>query len=317
MQIGQKVQISSPLFEELNISQPTFNCQKKNHIGKYYQYQHIYEGAFSSKHTEDDQKKIRQFIQNNGSISKNKNIKIVFFEPTADYRSEIVKTFKADSSYCLRGYKNLQSMSKILDYHRPDLLLVNRTLVQDKVQMDAIKKYQQQNKVSLITYALPVTSNVENFNEIEMALTQELKKNYPFAMHINQKLTFEVIEKMISMLSHKKESGDHQLLSLAFNKHSVYSRLAFHFEAKMTHIYDDGVEILSEIPMGPFCALDFSSLHFSHAQLKRIQLFRTIRSKKVNAQLFSHRTIFIGHSQSDQKKVQNIIEDLEKVPQKI
>jgi hypothetical protein len=161
---------------------------ERNKVGRYYQYANSLLCKISSKSFEKDQKRLIAWIAQNQKVSKNKSVKIVFYEPDFDYRKTIKEMVKQDTRFCARGYHKLENLGDVLNYQMPQLVMMNRALIaQSPDQFEPMKKYGQSNFCYCVTYAHDEVFDVEDF-----------KKNYPFAMHSKKPITIDILEEMIN-----------------------------------------------------------------------------------------------------------------------
>jgi CheY-like chemotaxis protein len=59
---GDAINVTSPIFDDLQIKGAQFVCTEKNTIGRYYQYTNSFKGKIVTKHNEQDIKKIQSFV---------------------------------------------------------------------------------------------------------------------------------------------------------------------------------------------------------------------------------------------------------------
>lgn len=299
---GDSIEISNPLFEELGMKNVEFVCNEKNKVGRYYQYANSLLGHFRTKNNEKDIKTLKNWIDVNGVVSKSKPVKLVYFESDPVYREEITKMIKLDKRYCARGYSSIDHFSETLNYQIPNLVLINRNLIQkDKQQFDAIKKFITANPCYVITYALDDILDIKEF-----------KKNYEFAMHVDRPLEGTLLETMIAKLEAKLPKEDLSNTRVVFNKHSPNSRIAFHCPCIITELSHEAIQIRLPVLMSLFCSCEISSHQLSVAQIGRVHLFRSIKVKKnlKNAQGYPHKVLFVGINQKEKKAIDDTIEDI-------
>jgi len=290
---GDTINISSPIFDDLQIKGAQFVCTEKNTIGRYYQYANSFKGRIVTKHNDQDLKKIQSWVIANATISKNKPVKIVYFEADPNQRDVITQMIKMDKKYCARGYSELEDFDKILEYQKPNLILINRNLIQKyKTQFEAIKKFIKNNFCYCVTYAIDEVTDV-----------QEFKKNYDFAVHSSANIDLKLLESMISKLEAKMPS-EGSIKKVIPNKHSPYSRIAFHFEGKINQISKGSITFKTNVAVANYCSLQIEASKFVSIGLSHQQLFRVIGTK-VNNQTreYLHQLLFIGPTQ---KELENI-----------
>jgi hypothetical protein len=303
---GDSINLESTLLEELGIKDPKFICQEKNKVGRYYQYANTFLGRIETKKTVQDFKTIKSWIKTSGGISKNKSVKIVYFESDGKYREEITKMIKTDSKYCARGYAEITGFEQILNYQMPQLILINRNLIQkDKKEFDAIKKYLEHNFCFCITYAL------DEFIDIA-----EFKKNYESFMHVTKPLDIAILESMIKKLEDKMPVNPNPEPKVIFNKHSVYSRVAFNIQVKVTDVSNEAIQVRSPLLLNTFCSAEMLSKLFIDLNLTHQQMLRVVEVKKntKTADGFFHKLVFIGLSSKEKESIELAIEEMKKPP---
>jgi hypothetical protein len=309
---GDTLPISNPLFDELGIKEPMFHCLSKNKVGRYYQYESSLIGTITSRHTDIDQRNLKSWIASNAIVSKNKPVKLVFFEADSNYRMEIAKIIKMDKRYCVRGYNNIIKFEKILEAQLPNLILINRDLIlKNKTEFDAIKKYLKSNKCFVITYSLTHDSKIE-----------EYKKDFPFAMHVDRPLEVPLLESMISKLEEKlpKEMigpmnpNDPRII---FNKHSSYSRISFHGVCQITDLSNESIKAIIPFPLNDYCSLEITSHAFLLNNFGRIHLFRSVKTKKnlKTSEGYPHQLIFIGLPENESEAIDKTLDLIKNPPQ--
>lgn len=300
---GQSIEFKNPLFDELDIRDLKLECVEKNKVGRYYQYANSILCKFSTKDKTKDPKKLEAWIQNNIDITKHKPIKIVYFEPEAEYRSEIRQMIKTDKRYCARGYAAIDDIQAIMDYQIPHLVLINRALIQkDKAKFETIKTFLKNNFCYCVTY-----SSSDLFG------AEEFKKNFDFAMHVPDLVDLPLLESMVQKLEAKLpqelQTDDKKIY---FNKYSVYSRLSLHAPAQLREFALCGAGVELPFSISNFCACEISSNSFAVAGLGRSQFFRSFLSKPSNnpSRGIYHRLIFMGQNVKDNEAVKDVIEKI-------
>ena len=190
LSIGNNVDISSSLFEELGIKKPVLKILNKNHVGRYYQYTHSYLCKVIFEDESQHLSTYQQWIKENIKITKSKSIKVVFFENHPHFRENLRLKIKNDSKYCARGYKNLLDIQDVLDYQLPRFILDNRELVdQDPGSFIKIRDFLKRHQAFVITYN---ESGKENEEKIE-----KYKKDFSFALHAPGTLELTTLESMV------------------------------------------------------------------------------------------------------------------------
>jgi hypothetical protein len=299
---GETIDVNCPLFEELEIKDAKVQCVEKNKAGRYYQYSNSLLCKWGSKNFERDQKTMTNWIKANNKSSKNKSVKIVFFEPEFEERKHIRGMVKADSRFCARGYHNIDDFADILAYQQPQLVLINRSLIsKDKNKFEAIKKYVTGNFCFCVTYS-----------EDPVFGPEEFKKQYEFAMHINLPVTIELLEGMISKLQMKflanhPEFEEEEKKKLYLSKNSVNSRITFTAPCALTELHDTAVGVNIPFTLSNFCGVEITAHPFAVAKLPRNQFFRIFFSKKASGSGVYHRAMLVGQNF---KETESIIENM-------
>jgi hypothetical protein len=303
---GQSIDIKSPIFDDLDIKNIKVQCIEKNQVGRYYQYANSLLCQLLTKESVKDVKKLDAWIQNNKSISKHKSIKVVYFENDPDYRLQIKEMIKADTRYCARGYSQLKDFLEVLNYQLPQLILIDRALIQeDKASFEVLKKFVKDHFCYCVTYAH------NDFLDIE-----EFKKTYPFAMHSPTPINLSLLESMIDKLKQKMPDENFSKdPKIYFNKHSPYSRISLPSTCKLTELGLNGIGILLPIALSNYCACEISSNAFITGFMGRTQYFRSFLNKPSNdvSKGIYHRMIFIGQNTKDNKLVKDAIECIEEI----
>lgn len=303
IKIGQSIDAVGLAFEEMGIKDVKLECVEKDKVGRYYQYSHSLLCKIHSKDPAHDTKKLEIWIQNNREISKHKPVKLVYFEDHHEYRSVIKQMIKVDKRYCARGYDSIDTLSEILNYQMPHLVLINRSLVsQDRVKFEKIKDFMKNNFCYCITYSTGEETEVE---------TEDFKKKFDFAMHVPGTLDLALLESMIQKLEEKLpeaiKTEDHIIY---FNKHSVFSRINFQSPATMNEIAINGAGMILPFGVSNFAACELSSPAFGVAQINHRQFFR-IFSSQVRPTGTYHQMIFMGQNIHDNEHVNDAIGKIE------
>ncbi len=300
---GQSIEIKNTLFDELEIRNTKLECIEKNKVGRYYQYANSILCKIVSKDQFKDPKKISAWIENNCDTSRHKPIKLVYFEADSDYRDEIKSMIKSDKRYCARGYDTIDNLQEVLNYQIPQLVLINRALIQkDKAKFEAMKNFIQSNFCYCVTYSNSDIFKIEDF-----------KKNYEFAMHSPTPIDLTLLESMIFKLENKlPDNLKTDKNKIYFNKHSNYSRLSFHSPCQLKEIAINGAGVDLPFSVSNFCACEISSNAFATAEMNRSQFFRVFNNK-VTANGVYHRMVFMGQNVKDNEQVRNSIEKINEV----
>ena len=297
---GQSVEVTNPLFEELDIKNVKLECIEKNKVGRYYQYSNSLLCKIHSKDPEKDSKKISAWIENNQDITKHKPIKALYFEADPDYRDSIKQMIKSGKRYCARGYAKIDDLKEIFNYQMPQLILINRAIIQkDKAKFEVLKNLLKEHFCYCVTYSTSDIFDIEEF-----------KKNYPYAMHFPSLIDLSLLESMIEKLEQKlPDNLKSDPKKIYLNKHSAYSRFLIHSPCKIIEIASNGAGV--ELPFGVtnFCACEISSNAFVTAEMGRAQFFRSF-SSKVKSNGIYHRLIFMGQNVRDNELVREAIEKI-------
>lgn len=289
---GNQLEIDNAIFEELGFKHAHLKVLKKNHVGRYYQYAHSYlcqiEFTDSSKHLPVFQ----SWLENNHQITKNKNIKVVYFETSANYREELRQKMKSDAKYCARGYKNLNDISYVLDYQRPNFILVNRTLMEsDNQSFSKIKDYLKKQNAYLITY---------NDKQIPKEDLDKIKAEHPYALHSNGFVDMNTLNTMVEKVIAGKVA---EQKSIVLGKHSPYSRINVHLKIEIIELGEFSIAFRSNLKADRFMALSLNSSFFSKIQLSKNQLYRVYDVKSGNDPV--HRAIFVCQNTSERELVKD------------
>jgi hypothetical protein len=305
---GEIIDINCPLFEELGIKSPRVQCIERNKVGRYYQYSNSLLCKWGSKNTDKDQKTLETWIKQNQPVSKNKSVKIVFFEPDFQYRNTVKEMVKADARFCARGYNTLDDFSDVLNYQQPQLVLVNRSLIQkDKNKFEPLRKYVASNFCYCITYATDHTLEAE-----------KLKTQYEFAMHSKEPISAELLDAMITKLQAKMPNSSpvDEDKKIYFSKNSVNSRITFTTPCLLTELTDTACGVLIPFTFSNFCGVEIISHPFVVAKIPRIQFFRIFFSKTSasdRTQGIYHRAMLVGTSFKDTDAIIESMNSITKV----
>jgi len=304
LSVGQKIKTEAEIFTELNFKNCELEILKKDHFGRYYQYAHSYAAKIHSKNSEDDLKTLKSWLENNGSISKSKFVKIVYFEPSPEYRNTITQMIKLDKSFGARGYADLENFEEALNFQLPQLILINRKLIQQsKNKFDYIKRFLKNNLCYLITYEIVSELNLKDF-----------QTQYPFAMHSQTPLEISLLESMIEKLEKKLpdlETPDNPII--VFGKHSPYSRISFHLDIQIEEIGANSLYLRSKLKLSPYCAVEINSPVFQTHRLTRPQIYRCSKLSKASENNMGqlHKFIHIGKSQKEADLIETALNEIE------
>lgn len=298
---GQLIDIKTPLFEELEIKDTQILVMEKNKVGRYYQYANGYLCNLVTKKPVPDKKKIQAWIEAHQTNSKQKPIKVLYYEPDPDDRENIKNMVKTEQRFCARGFPNLDNLVDELNYQLPHLVLIDRKLIQqNKTKFDPIKKFIQSHYCFCVTYDNEGITNLEDY-----------KKNYNFAMHVPTKIEPELLTSMVQKLEEKLFSGQEEKNKeiMYFNKHSLYSRISLHSHCKLTELAISGIGVQLPLAMTSYCAFEITAQGFTHLALHRTQYFRNFISKKVASDTY-HQCIFMGQTTKDNELIKNATEKI-------
>ncbi len=301
---GQKIKTHAEIFDELGLKNCELEILKKDTVGRYYQYAHSYIAKIQSKNLEDGLKTLSSWLENNGKISKSKFVKVIYFEPSAEYRNEVSQMIKLDKRFCARGYGDIEEFEEVLNFQLPHLILINRKLIQkSKNKFDYIKKFLKENLCYCITY--------ETINELNL---KDFQTQYPFAMHSPNPLEINLLESMIEKLEKKLPNiDDPENPVVVFGKHSPYSRISFEFPIQIEEISLNSLYIRSTLKLSPYCAVEINSQVFQTHKLTRPQVYRCTKLSKSNENQkgLLHKFIHIGKNQKEADLIQTALDDIE------
>lgn len=297
---GDRFEVDTAIFEELGLKDVNFRVLKKDHVGRYYQYAHSYlcqiEFADPTKHLSSFQ----LWLDHNYKISKNKNIKVVYFETLPHYREELRQTMKSDTKYCSRGYKNLNDITYVLEYQRPDFILVNRTLMESDIQnFSKIKDYLKKNNCYLVTYCE---------NQISKEDLDKIKSEHPYGLHSNGLVELTTLNTMVEKVIAGKPV---EQKNIVLGKHSPYSRINIQLKAEILELGEFSISFRSNLKSDRFLALSLNSFFFNKIQLGKNQLFRVYDIKAGSAPI--HRAIFICQNNTERELVKEAIKKIKEL----
>lgn len=299
---GQTIDFHSQLFEELGIKNAKVTVTEKNKVGRYYQYANSLECKFVFNDPQKDTRKLEAWIANNQDVSKPKLVKLLYFEPDADQREKIKKTIKAEKRYCARGFPNIDHFMEDVEFHIPQLILVNRKLIQQsKHKFEPLAKFTKNHFCYCITY------DPENITMVDT-----YKKQYEFALHSQTEIDGKLIDSMVAKLEAKMqpESDKPEQPKVYFNKYSPYSKISLTADGAIKQFALSGTMIELPFQLSPYCAFEISSPAFSFIGLNRIQYFRNFISKKTARGTFIHQAIFLGQTFTDNEIIKNVLHDI-------
>lgn len=299
---GQSLQIKNPLFTEMDIKDIQVTVIEKNPTGRYYQYSNGYLCKLTSKKFDQDQKKIKAFIESNQEISKYKPVKVVYYEQSAPYREELKSILKLERKYCARGFANLDNFSEELQYQQPHLVLIDRAMIEKSPsKFEAIKEYLKKNLCVCVTYDSTDSISAEAF-----------KNKFEFAMHIPGKIDGPLLESMIERIENKILSikKDDTKDKIYFNKYSPYSKMSLHTPCHINQLAISGVGIEIPFAMTSYCAFEISSHGFAIMGLNRTQFFRSFINRVMSDGKVYHQCVFIGQTILDNDFIKSTIEKI-------
>jgi len=281
---GQSFQFKNSLFEELEIKNTTFVVEQKNSVGRYYQYANSLLCKIITKDADKDRKKIENWIENNFDISKDKPVKICYFEPDPEYRAKIKEMIKFDKRYCARGYGAFDNLAELLEYQKPHLVLVNRAMVlSDKVKFDPMKVFLRNNFCYCVTYADPNALNAE----APPAPLAEFEKEYNFAIHSPGFVDLPLLESMVEKL-HKKLSKKYRQIKKVFSEiNSRYSRINLFAHVHLKEIAITGASFTAPFTINNFCALELRGEIFENARLDVHQFLELFQLRPQKEAIYS------------------------------
>lgn len=291
---GEIIDIKSSIFEDIGLRKMSVECIEKNTIGRYYQYANTLLCKINFENSLTDKANLMSWLKANKQLSKSKSIKVLFFESDPKYRETIRQMIKLDKQYCARGYSSLENFAAVLDYQLPELILVDRVLIEEEPEeFEAIRKFLANHACYCVTYDATKKVSMKNY-----------KKKYEFALHTKDPVNLPLLEEMIRLLG-KKKNATHEIydseLKLYCSKTSAYSRFTFHTKCQLTEMSENCVGIVFPYQMSKFCGFELSSKTFAVADLTQSQFFRVLFSKKATTRFSGiyHRCIFLGHSKKE------------------
>jgi hypothetical protein len=298
---GQTIDFHCPLFDELNIKNAKVTVVEKNKVGRYYQYANSLECNLVFSDQFKDVKKLEAWIANNQDVSKPKLVKLLYFEPDADEREKIKKMIKVEKKYCARGFSNLDHFIEDLEFQLPQLVVVNRKLIQQsKAKFEPLAKFLKSHFCYCVTY------DPENVTQID-----SFKKSYEFALHWQTAIDGSLLDSMVSKLEAKMKPSDDTLEQpkVYFNKYSPYSKISLSSPCSISQIALSGAMIELPFQLSPYCAFEVASSGFSFIDLHRVQYLRNLVSKKTQSS-YIHQSILIGQTFADNEVIKKVIQDI-------
>ena len=292
---GETIEIQSAIFNDLNLKNVQIQCLEKNTIGRYYQYTNtLLCKIVFGKNAEKDKATLNSWIKANQTISKNKSIKTLFFETDQKYRESIRQMIKLDKQYCARGYSSIEDFGEVLEYQLPELILINRSLIQkDKAKFEVIRSFLKKHFCYCVTYDTQGLFDPEEF-----------KKNYEFALHTKAAVDLPLLEGMIAKLGEKKaalHAQEEKDPKVFCSKTSVYSRMTLHAKCQLYELGDTSVGILFPYTMSNYCGFEAVSSTFKVAELGSTQFFRVLFTKNLvdRSKGVYHRCLLLGNTSHD------------------
>lgn len=299
---GQTIEFNSPLFEELNIKGAKITVNEKNKVGRYYQYANSLECTINFADQFKDPRKLEAWIANNLDISKPKVVKLLYFEPDGDEREKIKRMVKAEKRYCARGFSHIDDFLEDLNYQLPQLILVNRKLIQEnKAKFETLKSFLKKHVCYCVTYDPENLTNVEDF-----------KKAFDYALHSPMPIDNNLLDSMVMKLEAKMQPAESEVVTMPkvfFNKHSAYSKISVCSPAQIKQIALSGAIVELPFALSPYCAFELASSAFSYINLHRVQYARNFIGKK-SPGAYSHQCIFIGQTFADNEIIKGVIEQI-------
>ena len=294
LSVGDKLEIDNAIFEELGMKHCHLKVVKKDYIGRYYQYAHSYLCQIEFEDPTKHLAVLHQWIDNNYQINKNKGIKVVYFESHPDYREELRQKIKADAKYCARGYKNLDDILYVLDYQKPDFILVNRSLMEADIQnFTKIKDYLKKSHCFLITY---------NENHLAKEEIEKIKTDHPYALHSNGLVDLSTLNAMVEKVISGKAT---ELKNIVFGKHSSYSRVNIHLKTEIIELGEYSISFKCNLKADRFMALSLNSSFFSRIKLAKNQLFRVYDIKSGSTPI--QKAIFVCQNNTEKELIKETI----------
>lgn len=300
LNIGSSINVDNSIFDELGLKNTVLKIIKKNHTGRYYQYAQSYLCKIEFQDPTVQLPIFQSWIENNEQIAKNKNIKVVYFESQPEYREDLRKTIKADAAYCARGYKNLKDILYVLDYQKPDFILVNRSFMDNDLQnFSKLKEYHKKNNCYVITYS-------------DQSVTKEaldkIKAEHTYALHSNGLVDLVTLNTMIDKVIAGKPNVQKNIV---FGKHSAYSRINIHLKINVTELGESSIVYKADLKSDRFMALSLSAIFFNKIQLGKNQLFRVYDIKSGNEPV--HKAIFACQNNSERELIKDAINKIKEL----
>lgn len=289
---GETLSIDSAIFNDLGLKNIQVQCKEKNTVGRYYQYANSLLCKIIFKN-EKERAVLTSWVKSNQTLSKNKSIKILFFEGDAKYRETIRQMIKLDKQYCARGYSDIEDFQATLEYQLPELILINRALIsKDKNKFEAIKTFIKGHFCYCVTY-----------DTQHMFDPEEFKKNYEFALHTKEPIDLPLLEGMIKKLAAKKPHTEEEdkIPKVFCSKNSVYSRISLQSTCNIHELGETGVGIFFPFQLSNYTGIELTSHPFSILDIGHTQFFRVVFSKTGGdrGKGIYHRCLFLGNPNQD------------------
>lgn len=294
LSVGEKIRLSHLTFEDLGLKLVKIQVLEKNSIGRYYHYANSYLCEIITDEYPQLPKVINNWVKNNQKSDWNKPVKILYYESDIAYRDEIRLMLKENALCCPRGYSNMDDVLDNLNYQLPQLVLINRSFItQSSEKFNSIKRFQKSSSTIVITYSLTESPTQE---------IDSLKKNYPFALHSNGKITLPLLEAMIKKIQEKLKANDKPDYNprIVFRKTSMYSNIKLVSEALIAEISEVGMTVKLPHTMSLYCAGEISSKDFATIKINPVQFVRAITPARKDEKGHStHKTLFIAQDEKE------------------
>lgn len=297
---GQRIDFgNSHLSEELNIKNIELVVLKKDPTGRYYQYAHGYlcKIDWNGNDSTADKNRLHTWIKQHAELSKEKPVKVVYFDSDGENRNEIKNLIKFDRRYCARGYGDLKNFPQRLEYQRPNLILINTDLFSaDKVIFVEIKKFIKNHLSYCITYGHKTNESLQTF-----------QKEFPEAMHIKEALTEKVFGPMTEKLEAKilstRSEDDKKSKKIYFSKNSPMSRISLKTKCSIVQLSPNGLIVTLPFVMASFCSFNLVSPLFNLLTIHSSQYLRNQSTNPVciGEEQYAHHCLFFGQIQSESK----------------
>lgn len=289
--VGQSISVNHPIFDELEMKNVKLKCVSKNIFGRYYNYTNSLLLKLSTQNQIKDCKKIETWILENIANSKRKVFKIVFYESDPVSRENILNLLKSKEvkRYVTRGYTKIDNLEENLTYQIPQLVIINRAMIQDDPdKLKIIQNFIKKNNCDCITYT---TS--------ELPGILEFKNNFNLAIHYSTPINTEILDSMIKKIEEKlaKKLNDEEIKFFP-KKNSRLSPVNLYASGTLSEFALNDIGLKLPFSFSPLSLCNVSCHFFRDIGINRTQFFRTFTKKEDDdsPKEFYHRMIFIGQN---------------------